>query len=214
MTARVLLFAVLSLLPAGCNIIGAAAIVAKGPPKVEALHELDPDRPTIVVVDDGSNRLPRRSLRQTIADEATRLLLKERAVRVAIEPKAAYDAMTADRAGQKLSVVELARAAQAEVVVWANIDEFTLSPDGVSFAPRATLRVKVLDATLDENNRIWPEEPDGQTLTASIRQTSRTSPQVASQIQLAELSLAQVAGKGISQMFYRHLASDDAASGR
>ncbi len=201
------------LLLASCNILGAAAIVVHGPPKAKALHTLDKDRPTIVFVDDRTNRLPRPALRHTIAEEATTLLLKQGAVAQMIESNAAYAVVAGDKAGVVTPLDELAKAVSARCIILISVDGFALTPDGQQYIPTALLRAKVLDFSKPQP-REWPQDKAGHSFEARILQKSSDLPRTLADVTQAELALARQCGKAVAQLFFDNELTNAAAAGR
>lgn len=200
-SAAVGLLAIASLI-AGCNIVAPAYLLIAGPEKVPAQHELEKARPTVVFIDDRSNRLPRRALRQTIGEEVQRLLLADRALTDVIDTRAAITVASQDRVGQSMSIVDIGRAVKAEVVIYATIDAFSLTTDGESYSPVATLRVKVVDVVTDK--RIWPEEASGFPLTLTFPPRSSEVPRNLTEVRAAEDDLARRVGLGLAQLFMKY----------
>ncbi|TVQ62322.1 MAG: hypothetical protein EA378_05210 [Phycisphaerales bacterium] len=187
---------------AGCNILAPAFYVIHGPEKVRKLHELDPNRPTVVFVDDRANRVPRRALRGTIARSAEETLLQRRVLRNVIASNSAVQAVSADRYGSPMPIDEIARAVEAEVIIYATVDAFTLSPDGSTVEPAAQIRVKVIDAV--SGQRVWPEDRNGQAVTIRIPQRPGYAPSTRNEAAQLEDELAARIGVGMAQIFFDH----------
>lgn len=196
-----------------CNIVGPAALLIEGPPKIDAVYELDPKRPTVVFVDDRNNILKRVALRQAIADAAQKEILDQGTLKNVIDCKAAYQVTARDKSNSVLSIVEVGKAVQAEIVIYVTVDSFGLSPDGNAYAPAAAMRVKVLDVTKDEP-RLWPKEREGHTFMASYRQMASKMPETLSEVAQAEDLLAKQCGRAIQQLFDSHEARGAASRGR
>lgn len=186
----------------GCNIVAPAYYIIHGPEKVPAVHELDSKRPTVVFIDDRGNRLPRRALRQTIGDAAQQALLNEKAVVDMIDTRGAIAASSQDRAGQAMSIVDIGKAVGAEVVIYATVDSFTMSTDGQSFSPSATLRVKVIDVNADK--RTWPDEKEGYPLSMTLPPRTSEIPRSAAELRIAEEEVGRTIGLGLAQLFYKY----------
>jgi hypothetical protein len=199
----------LGALAPGCNIVAPAYFIIHGPEKVPALFELEQDRPTVIFVDDRSNRLPRRAMRQTIGEAAQEALLKAKAVASVIDTRGAIAASSQDKAGQTLSIVDIGKAVGAEVVIYATVDSFTLSTDGQSYSPAATLRVKVIDVAADA--RIWPDEREGHPLALTFPTRTQDVPRTASEIRKFEDETARLVGTSLAQMFYKFEKAQDAS---
>lgn len=200
--------AALGTIPSGCNIVAPAYFIIHGPEKVPALYELEPDRPTVIFVDDRANRLPRRSMRQTIGEAAQDALLKQKALTNVIDTRGAIAASSQDRAGQTLSIVDIGKAVGAEVVVYATVDSFTLSTDGQSYSPAATLRVKVIDVVAD--SRVWPEDKEGHALALTFPTRTQDVPRTAAEIRKFEDETARLVGASLAQIFYKYERAQDA----
>lgn len=198
---------------AACNVVGPAALLIEGPPKIDAVYELDPKRSTVVFVDDRNNVLKRVALRQAIAQAAQQELLDQGTLKQVIDCKAAYQVTARDKSNNVLSIVEVGKAVQAEIVIYVTVDSFGLSPDGSSYAPAASMRVKVLDVTKDEP-RLWPKEREGHAFMASYRQMASKMPETLSEVAQAEDLLAKQCGRAIQQLFDSHEARGAASRGR
>lgn len=189
---------------AGCNYIGPAIFLIHGPTKTPAQYELDPERPTVVFVDDLSNRVPKRSLRLVIAQEAEKALLSEGALTDVIQAKDAMAAATADRYDKPMPVTEIGRSVKADVVIYASVEEFTLSADRQTFLPYARLRVKVIDAK--DDTRLWPKEGDGYIIQVRANVKQGSAPTTLSAQSTVEDELAHMAGLDVARLFFKHEA--------
>lgn len=197
---------------AGCNILGPLFVAFSPPPTIKAEYQLDPKRSTVIFIDDRSNRLPRRTYRQLIAEEAQRVLLDEKSVENLIDFKAAVAATNADRSGEPMPIVEIGRAAKADVIIYVTIDGFALSPDGQTYSPSAAFRAKVVDAV--DEKRLWPEEAAGFPVTLNAVQKNDFTPRSNADVLKAESELAKRTGMAIAQLFAKHYAQESAAEGK
>lgn len=186
----------------GCNIVGPVGYFIAGPPKVQARHELDPKRATVMFIDDRANRLPRRALRGTIAERAQKALLDKGTVKNLIDARAAFAAAARESDAEPLSITDIGRNAKAEVVIYVTIDAFSLTPDGQTFQPSTTMRVKVMDATND--TRLWPEDPAGFRLIASPEVRQGFVPRSQADVSKAQIEAAETAGLAVAQLFFTH----------
>lgn len=187
---------------AGCNIIGPAYVLLHGPEKQPQQFKLDPARPVVVFVDDRSNVLPRRSLRQAIGEAAQQQLLASGEVKNVIDCRGALAAAARDKYDQPQSIVDIARSVKAELVVYASVEQFTLSEDGQSFAPVASVWVKVIDAVSEE--RIWPEEKSGKRIGIHPQFEQGYAPGSQADAAKAEGAIAERLGVALAQVFYEH----------
>jgi hypothetical protein len=187
---------------AGCNIVGPAFYFIHGPEKTKKIYKLDKERTAVIFIDDRANRIPRRATRVAMGEEAEGMLLKDRAVKDLVSTQSALVAAGKDAGGQPVSIAEVGRAVQAEIVIYATIDDFHLTADGQSFNPGASFRVKVVDAVKDV--RLWPDKADGYPVV--VRTTPRTTdpPSSTAARFAAEDELARQCGRELAWLFVTH----------
>ncbi|MDX9912403.1 MAG: hypothetical protein RBS39_11285 [Phycisphaerales bacterium] len=187
---------------AGCNILGPVGYFVHGPARIPAQYELDKARRTIVFIDDRGNRLPRRALRYDIAAGAQEKLIEKAGIKNMIDARSAILAAGKDRRDDPVSIESIGIAVEAEVVVYASVESFALSPDGSTFSPSASLSVKVIDIT--NRTRLWPDEREGKPLNVQLPPKTGTVPQSLSDVAKAEADLAKATGHALAQMFYSY----------
>lgn len=186
-----------------CNIVAPVAYAIQGPPTIDEVYKLDKDRTTVIFIDDRMNRSPRRSLRIAAAEAAEQHLMQEGALpenRV-ITTRAAMRVASQEQFGEPKTIAELGRSVGADVVIYVTLDTWTLSPDGVTFAPGVQARVKVIDAAND--TRLWPAEGAGHPLTAALPPQVQGMP-TGSDRDEANVAVASLLGLRLAQLFYEH----------
>lgn len=188
---------------AGCNIVGPAVVLVAGPDKTEAQHKLDPNRPTVIFVDDRSNIFRRRSLRLIVAESTQQFLLERAKLMQVLDARAAMAAAAREPSAEPMDLVSLGKSVGAEIVIYVSVDKFLLSPDGSTYAPEAQYRVKVLDVTKTAP-RVWPEEREGVSLVASIPTRTEKPPVTTADVIKAEETLARRSGEIIARLFYTY----------
>ena len=109
-------------------------------------------------------------------------------------------------------IVEIGRAAKAEIVIYITIDNFALSPDGQTFSPSATFRAKVLDAR--DEKRLWPEDAAGHAVSLSPTRKTDFVPRNNSEMLKSEVELGKRTGLAIAQLFAKHLEERSAVQGK
>ncbi len=193
-------------LPAGCNIAGPALFFIHGPEKVPAVHTLDPARSAVIFIDDRTNRIPSRATRDLIGTTAEEELLNEGLVKDMVQSRKIQSVVARERYGKPLGIAEVGRAVDAKVVIYAWVDQFTLSTDGQTFAPAAALRVKIVD--VDSGKRLFPgPDTDGwYGLNVVVPPQQGVAPDSTADRQRAEQGLARHVGKSLARMFYQHEA--------
>lgn len=188
---------------AGCNIVAPIAYLAAGPPTTDAKYTLDDSRVTVIYIDDRFNRAPRRSLRVVAAEGAEQALMQEKALPEGkvITTRAAMRVVSQEQFTEPMTVAQIGRSVGAEVVIYAVIDSWILSPDGVTLSPEAKARVKVIDA--DADHRLWPQEGSGYPVIASLPTQIGALPTGAERDQM-NLALAKALGTSLAEVFYKH----------
>lgn len=199
--------AALAALP-GCNIAGPAYYFVRGPEKIRRAYTLDEKRPTLVFVDDRGSVLPDRMVRREIANVAQQRLLDEGVLEDVISFDSALSATGGDSFSRPMSIVEIGRAVGAEVVIYATMDRFALSSDGVTYEPTAAARVKVIDVAAGERDfptGMQESFPIGVTL--NPRQG--TAPTTSGERRAAQRDLAEQLGVNLANVFLDHHPPDD-----
>lgn len=201
---------------ASCNVVAPIAMIIEGPPKDEALFKLDSARPTLILVDDTLNILPRPSFRQVMAKKAQELLLNEGVLKKVIDHGAAYAIISRDREGQVTSLTEIAHQVGADIVVAVTIDSFGIAGAQNEMEMVCNFRVKVVDATKNTGNRVWPPAsvPEGAPAMARYRLPTATKIDTNAAAYAAQNALSEQTGRAIAQVFYTHPKSESASAGK
>lgn len=193
----------------GCNIVGPAAYFIGGPAKVKPQYLLPKDQSAVVFIDDRANVLPSRAARQRVAKAAEQTLLDGKAVGKGdiIGSDAILAFASQERFGKPTGIAEVGQAVNAATVVYATVDTFALSPDGVEFAPFATARVKVVDSKT--RRRLWPGA-DREWATVDFKTPTRLGSAPASNAERikAEDALAENLGIAIARLFVEYSPED------
>lgn len=195
----------------GCNYVAAAAFVVGGPPKVDAKFTLDKTRKTVVFIDDRTNVVPRRSLRQVMGESAESELISRTGLKadMVIPSQSTLRATSSERLGTPMSVVDIGRLVGADVIIYAVVTRFALTPDGVTYSPIGEARVKVFDAA--NNQRLFPPSGEGYLVTMLLPMKSDGVPATAGERNAAEEQAARALGVQIARTFFSY--ERDALSG-
>ncbi|MGP1272634.1 MAG: hypothetical protein ACTS22_04820 [Phycisphaerales bacterium] len=191
----------------GCNIVAPIFFIVAGPDKIPAAYKLDEDRSTVVFVDDPRNEMPRRALRVSLLEAVEDELLNRGLVETVVGGQAALRVADNDASAGKMSVTEIGRAVNAEVVIWITIDGFARADMARNVEPTIQFRVRVVDATND--TMLFPSGGGvGQRVT--VRETVRRGAVASSSgaQSSAELAIADKAGRSAAQLFYSHPVND------
>jgi hypothetical protein len=204
MRGRLVVSAVLVATGVGaCNVVGPAIMLAHGEAKTPAAFTLPAKMTGVVFVDDRRSFLPRRNLRLVIAESATQRLLENKALTTMVEARAALGASAGDQPGQLLEIVALGQAVNADLVIYATVDGFSLTPDRVTYSPAAKVRVKVIQSR-DNKGRLWPEDLRGESLVVDLGAEARDAPTTPAGLVEAENRLGAEIGRRIAELFYEH----------
>lgn len=203
--AAMALCGVLMFSAASCNIVGPAYVLIHGPEKRPAEFELDSQRPVVVFIDDRGSRLDRRPLRNTVARTASDALLKSKTVKTAIDPASALIRVSGEQPSAPTDLTSLGTSVGAEVLIFATVDEFTLSRDGTTFQPTAVVRVKVIDC-INRPSRLWPDSstPEGYPLEVVLPFKQGVAPSNGAEYVKAQENLAIALGERLAKLFYSH----------
>ena len=204
--------ALLGSLP-GCNIIAPAHFIISGPPKRDAMFELE-KRKTVVFVDDRQSQIPLRAaqIRRIISRSMTTKLMdniKSLEGEMIDGGDAISLARNVDRRGELLPVGEIGKTVGADIIVYVEIQAFVLTTDGVTPRPTAVAGVRVLDVV--NRKRLFPADDS---TSQSWRVTSELepfSPEAASseagQLKIYQ-ALAEKLSDDLAKLFYRHVVRE------
>ncbi|MCA9273253.1 MAG: hypothetical protein KDA31_09430 [Phycisphaerales bacterium] len=209
---RLILCALLALFTfssTGCNYLGPIIFFIEGPPKIEAEYKLPKERTAVVLVDDPRSQIPRRAIRVAMIEAAEQDILRKSLVKDLVSGQSALRVAQSDQSAGQMSVAEIGRAVEAEIVIWATVDSFTRADVARSQEPAVAFRVRVVDAT--NNEILWPGDSSGHPLVVTLTPRIGTVASDAGASTASELKLAQNAGQAIGQLFYQHLVREHLA---
>lgn len=198
---------------AGCNIATPIAYVLHPEPQVSAEFTLS-NVPTVIFIDDRRNRINPTRLRRVIADEATTLLMEKGVIseQFMISPRdATVMARKQDRSGTIISLEKVGELVGAQQLIYIDVEQFALTYDGVTPAPRSISKVKVLD--LVSGKRVFPD-PGGEgttdyfTLNVEIPSPSPHGFHTAKIRNEMNDELALLTGERLAKLFYNYMESE------
>lgn len=190
----------------GCNYVGAAYVLVHGPPKIPAQFQLDPNRKTVILIDDLSNRVPKRSLRDQIGRSADETLLTNKVVNqgMLISAESARRAAAADSAENRMSAVEVGRRVGAEVIIYVTMTGWTLQREPGIISPASAAHIRVIDCV--RNERLWPPGETGYDFLADMPRKGGDLESTGSQGDKAkaDAALAKYTGVQLARLFFSH----------
>jgi hypothetical protein len=198
--------AAVALLGAGCNFITPALWIAQGPPKKPAEYTLPKDKKLVVFVDDRHNVVSRLQLRSAMADDVSEYIRKEGLVKEVLSGRELISyARRVETSTKRVSIEDLGAAVSADVVLYIEMDVFTLSPDGAMPRPTAEAHVKVVDVKGKE--RLFPPpgaDPKGYPVSAQIDTYSFDAYRTSASRRAIEDALAKKFADQIAKTFYEY----------
>jgi hypothetical protein len=203
---------VLALFAAGCNIVGPIYVLAAGPPKIPAEHQLDRQRSVAVVIDDPDSVVPSLGYRRVMLATVQERLADRAKIKEVIDSRDTMAVLQRDSAQERMSLVEIGRAIGADQVVWARVEGFDLAARTGEYRPNAQMRVKVIDVAANE--KAWPDEPvDGYLLDVTMRVRPDFVPTSGPEVRSAMEELAEYAGRALAELFYSEEKTFSARAG-
>ena len=195
------IFAALAFIP-GCNVVTPIAYAIHGPEKIMPVFTLDENSKTVVFVDDPTSRVTQRRLRYAVAKTATDELLAKRVLVDMLDPRGILTSASTERYGKQMSISELGKSVGADIVIYAVVTDFSLSPESGTYIPQASMRVKIIDVAT--GSRLWPSDEKGLPTNIQIPQRPGSNPTSTGDRLQVEQELAQRTGLGLAQLFYKH----------
>ena len=204
-TRAILLASLAALLAAaGCNLAVPALYVAQGPPKQPALFTLPKDRKTVVFVDDRKNVVSRLQLRAMLADDVGTIFQRLELVDEVVSGRELISYVRrVETSSKRVSIEELGNAVNADVVVYVEMESFSLSPDGATPKPVASAYVKVVDVKAKE--RIFPPmggDPKGHPVSSELDTMSPEMFRTSAQRRRAEDMLEKRLAEDVGNLFH------------
>lgn len=185
-----------------CNVVGPAIFLVEGPPKTPARFILPEKTSVVVFVDDASTPPLSRAMRMAIARAAQDELIKGGAADRVIDTTGAFEAAGAELASKRMDLMTIGRAVDADLVIHATIDSFTLSPDGNEFLPTAQFRAKVIDTRKETDARLWPADARGYAAIAQPQKRPKEMPESRGEVDRARAELATLSGQTLARLFF------------
>ncbi len=200
----------LSILPAGCNIIVPVSYVIDGPGTIPAEFNLR-ETTTAVFVDDRNNVLPRTALRAMVGVEITQRLIDNGAIESSLLVDS-RDVMglvrSIETSDRRVSIERIAREAGVEQIVYVEVKGFALTLDGFTPRPTAVANIKVLDVAA--NTKVFPGggNPGGREVVAQVREVDPSNYESFAKRRRVEDDLAFKMGVTVAELFYEHQRVD------
>lgn len=144
----------------GCAIAGwTADVIASGTP-IKPVYDLA-DRPTVVMVDDPTNKLTTYDLSNLIAGRVGDALVREKVIeRANMVAANRISQIAADNSAFRTWPIDkVGKEAGAEQVIYVVIQQFDLADDSGTYRPVAEARVKVID--VPSGQRLYPNAREG-----------------------------------------------------
>jgi hypothetical protein len=183
-----------------------ALYVIQGPQKRPAQFTLPEDRKLVVFVDDRENVVSRLQLRAQLADDVGSRIQQEELVREVVSGREliAY-VRRVETASRRVPIDELGKVVGADLVLYVEMDAFTLSADGASATPVASAYVKVVD--LKEKRRIFPpdgDDPRGFPVSSELKNMDVEMYRTSAARRKAEDLLERQFAEEVARIFYEH----------
>lgn len=190
----------LLLVLSGCQVMGAIAYKAAGPPEVPAKYIL-PKTPTVVLCETFNTSSGASSeadrLAQVISDE-----LNAHKLTTVIEPHVLMNLRSKDpQAFSKMSIRQIGAACGAAQVLYVNVSGQTvqMAQGSEVFKGEATAKVKVVD--VQSGASLWPEDAsEGYPVSCN---TPMIRPNQHADATMARIQLEDALGEEIVRMFYK-----------
>lgn len=200
-TACLLLLAPMALGGGSCALPAWFAAQFSPPKKVDAEFELAKGKKVLVFVDDMLNPVSVPLVKIELSRQLGKQLVAHEVAAETVSYDRLADLVAATPNFNRLTVGEVGQKVGADIVVYVQMDEFTLKDEGVEELWRGRLQttVRVVDVV---KGRLWPRDrPEGYPVPAVTTPT-----QADSEIRAEELTrtlAAQMADR-IAKLFYEH----------
>ncbi|MBN1556245.1 MAG: hypothetical protein JXA11_16005 [Phycisphaerae bacterium] len=205
LTLRLLNVLVLGLLPVlscGCPVAAWTATLFP-PDKVPAQYDLDETSTALVLVEDPRHLSDRTTLKTQMSEFINRELEDRGLVERVIPYRQLMNLAAATNNFRTLSVAEVGKKLRADIVLYVEIDRFSLRDDPSSpfWHGKLTTRVKVISV---KEGRLWPKElPEGYS-PARVDTGSVSGEGSLRFEQHLVQNMARDMGDNVTKLFYEH----------
>lgn len=168
--------------------------------KVKAKFELPKKKTILVFPDDMGRRLNYPPVKRALAQKLNELILEKKLAAATVDHSQLMDLRNAEPGFNRLSVATVGRRLGADLVIYVDIDEFSLkeTPMGTLWRGRFGGKVRVVDV---QKGRLWPNESAGYPVRVAEPTTENTSETYG--VELAR-TLARELAEEISGLFTSH----------
>lgn len=185
----------------GCNIATPVLWLVEGPPSVEAMYQLPPDKSIVVFLDDRATVMPRTRLRRKLTMSATQYFLDQpKMTNAIISPDTAIQVTRQEGYGSLMPIDEIGRKAGADLVIYATVTKFSMIDNNMP-KPTAMLNVKVIDSATGE--KLWPKGIAAHSMLAQMG-AKTDSRYEDTQLEMMADQLAEFTGMRLAQLFFKH----------
>jgi hypothetical protein len=192
-----------AVLLAGCIVPLTLAEMLFPKSKVEAKFKLPPEKTVLVFPDDMTKPVNYPPVKRALAQKLNELLMEKKLAAAVVEHDKLMDLRKAQPDFNRLSVATVGRRLGADLVIYVDIEEFSLkeTPMGTLWRGRFEGKVRVVDV---KKGRLWPDESAGYPVRVTEPTTENTSETYG-----AELSrkLARRLAGEICDLFTSHYVS-------
>jgi hypothetical protein len=207
-TAALILAAGLASVGGCANMFAWFVAVASPPKKIEPLYELPKDKKILVFVDDRPAPVSYETVKYELAARVSRKLVDQKLVKETIPYDRIVDLSMSKDYG-RLSITEVGQRLGAEVVVYVQIDSFSLrdTPYSPLWKGKLATQVWVVDPMKPE--RLWPKDvPDKHGYLVppvEFKHTENPSPTFGEEI---ARSLTEEMADKIIDLFHEHVEDE------
>mgnify|MGYP006417164469 CR=1 FL=1 len=201
--ATIMLFFSTAVMLSSCNIASVVGYIATPDPQQDALFELQ-DVSTVVFVDDRRNIMHPTRLRRVVAERVTNDLLTKEILSSMISPRDILRvSASSDRYGSPIAMDELGNAVGANVLIYVEVQSFSLTNDGQTANPTATCDVRVIDVL--SRKRLFPEDGESYRVQAMVKNISPHRLKATGEVRKLAEELAENLGDSVAKLFYGHV---------
>lgn len=188
----------------GCAKLGAVGYFLAPEQTVEAEFTL-PKGPLMILVDDSRGKVIPPIACNRLTDTLARLLRENAGIERITTSEEINRLRQAEPRFEDLSIREVGRLANADTMIWMSVRDFAFDQDletAISSGRFAVvLKVFNIKAEEKENLRLWPAQPDGRLVEATIKSHEIRACKTAAQV---HEKLADALADTIAKLFYRY----------
>ena len=185
----------------GCQAIAWGATTFTPPKRIDAQYRLPPGRNVLIFVDDPSGTIADHGVQEKLTAYLEKEFVDKKLAKSLVPQSALQAALVSLGDDGNVGVPRIAREVGADLVVYVQIEGFTLTDDDArTWQGKMVAGVRVRDA---EGHKLWPDSGQHRVPPVEYRPKKAIDDETACKDNITD-NMAQIAADRVAKLFYTH----------